>query len=245
MLGNGGAVALPPAAGTFIDFFDDVNDSVALASFADYASLDVSMRHGFKAPVHSRLKTMGFGGWTYSHGGIDIGNRQIATVPATPGDGTARVLVFFTDGQANSFLDNVNCLGTPISLVLVPGSGRSDFRNPANGAAVTCNAGTTATFFSRKYQQYRTRNTANVTEEGLYRAEQSALATRQAGTVIYAIGLGNAIDKNTLRASANDPSSPTFDPRQPQGEAVFAPTAADLSEVFDQIAAKILLRLTQ
>ena len=44
---------------------------------------------------------------------------------------------------------------------------------------------------------------------------------------------------------ANDPAASTFNPNQPVGEAVFAPSAADLQQVFLQIAAKILLRLTK
>ena len=40
----------------------------------------------------------------------------------------------------------------------------------------------------------------------------------------------------------NDPSNPTFNSSQPSGEAVFAPSAADLESVFQQIASKALFR---
>ena len=86
---------------------------------------------------------------------------------------------------------------------------------------------------------------ANVTPDADFRSIQTANAMRAQGMVVYSIGLGNSINKVFLQQVANDPASPTFDPNLPQGEAVFAPTAADLQDVFQTIAAKILLRLTQ
>ena len=61
---------------------------------------------------------------------------------------------------------------------------------------------------------------------------------------IYSIGLGDKINQQYLQQVANDPSSPTYDANQPVGEAVFAPTAADLEGVFQTIASKILMRLS-
>jgi hypothetical protein len=177
---------------------------------------------------------------------MDIGRAQINATPIPTGENVFKALVFFTDGQANSFLSNVNCTGTQIrSLVLVPGNGTDDFRNPSNGSEVTCSASRTRTFFSQKYQANRNRNANNVEEEGLFMAERSAQLTRQDGTTVFAIGLGHDINRNSLLRMANDPSSPGYNPDQPVGVAAFAPTAADLDDVFRQIAAKILLRLTR
>jgi hypothetical protein len=62
---------------------------------------------------------------------------------------------------------------------------------------------------------------------------------------IYSIGLGNTINEAYLQDIANDPSAPTYNSAQPQGEAVFAPTATQLDAVFQTIASKVLLRLSQ
>jgi hypothetical protein len=62
---------------------------------------------------------------------------------------------------------------------------------------------------------------------------------------VFSIGLGNNINQNSLRKMANDPASASYNPAEPEGMAVFAPTAADLEDVFRQIAARILLRLTR
>ncbi|HVT35183.1 MAG TPA: VWA domain-containing protein [Nevskiaceae bacterium] len=246
MTTNGGSAALPPAVTTFINFFDDANDRASMDSFSDNARLDVAMGHNFKASITSKVKSMAFGGWTYSHGGIDIGRTQINSVALAPGENVVRVLVFFTDGQANSFLaNNYPCTKTSSrSLVLVPGNGTSDFNDPATGNSVTCSSSTTKTFFSQKYNANRTRNTNNVTEEGSWMAEHSAQLLRGDGTLVFSIGLGTDIDKASLHRIANDASSTTYNPNQPIGVAAFAPTANDLDDVFRQIAAKILLRLT-
>jgi Flp pilus assembly protein TadG len=246
MLSNGGSAALPGAVDTFVNYFDETFDQLALASYADHATLDVSMRNSFKTPVRNRVQSMPFGGWTYSHGGIDVAQQQIASVPVNPNENVYKVLVFFTDGHANSFLNNINCTGSTFrSLVLVPGNDDDDFRNPANGSTVTCSASRTRNFLSLKTGGWRTRNTSNVTDEGLFMAERSAQLARLAGFAVFSIGLGNNINQNSLRKMANDPASASYNPAEPEGMAVFAPTAADLEDVFRQIAARILLRLTR
>jgi hypothetical protein len=53
------------------------------------------------------------------------------------------------------------------------------------------------------------------------------------------------ISQAFLPQVANDPASSTFYPNTPVGEAVFAPTAADLQGVFQTIASEILLRLSR
>ena len=68
---------------------------------------------------------------------------------------------------------------------------------------------------------------------------------RGQGMTIYSIGLGNNINKVFLQRIANDPASPTFNSSLPAGSAVFAPSSLQLEQVFQIIASKILLRLTQ
>jgi hypothetical protein len=69
-------------------------------------------------------------------------------------------------------------------------------------------------------------------------------------TYIYAIGMGTAITgqpaaEEFLREVANDPAASTFDSSLPVGSAVFASDSTQLNQVFQEIAAKILLRLSK
>jgi Flp pilus assembly protein TadG len=91
---------------------------------------------------------------------------------------------------------------------------------------------------------------ANVSNEAFYRAEASATTAQNQNVTVYSIGLGTAITgqtvaKNFLYQVANDPSGPSYSSSLPQGQAVFAPTSSQLDAVFQQIASKILLRITQ
>jgi Flp pilus assembly protein TadG len=69
-------------------------------------------------------------------------------------------------------------------------------------------------------------------------------------TYVYAIGMGTAITgqpaaEEFLREVANDPAAATFDSTLPVGSAVFASDSTQLNTVFQEIAAKILLRLSK
>ncbi|MGC1337652.1 MAG: VWA domain-containing protein [Candidatus Binataceae bacterium] len=90
--------------------------------------------------------------------------------------------------------------------------------------------------------------------DAMYRAVQvstnSTTGLLSQGVYVYAIGMGSAITNQPaaqefLREIANDPSASTYNPDLPIGEAVFASSSADLTEVFQTIASKILLRLSK
>lgn len=90
----------------------------------------------------------------------------------------------------------------------------------------------------------------NISNEAFYRAEASATTAQNQNITVYSIGLGTSITNQAVAQSflyqvANDPNSPTFNTGLPQGQAVFAPTSSQLDAVFQQIASKILLRITQ
>jgi hypothetical protein len=106
-------------------------------------------------------------------------------------------------------------------------------------------------FYSQQYSQQQSFSRTNITAEAQYRALQTANALRAEGVYVYSIGLGSDPDQTFLKKIANDPSSPTYNQNQPEGLAVFAPDCpsskctAELQQVFQTIAAKILLRLVQ
>ena len=70
------------------------------------------------------------------------------------------------------------------------------------------------------------------------------------GVYVYSIGMGTAITNQPvaeefLREVANDPNASTYDHNLPIGEAVFASDSSELTQVFQTIAAQIVLRLSQ
>ena len=106
------------------------------------------------------------------------------------------------------------------------------------------------TFYSQQSKTYKSVGMSNISNESFYRAENAANTALNQNVTIYSIGLGNAITGQSVAQSflyqvANDPNSPTFNLNLPQGQALFAPTSAQLDQVFQTIASKILLRLTQ
>lgn len=62
------------------------------------------------------------------------------------------------------------------------------------------------------------------------------------GIRVYSIGLGNfgGVPDDFLERVSNDPRATNFDNSKPAGFYIYAPTAADLSDAFGQIAAEIL-----
>jgi hypothetical protein len=89
-----------------------------------------------------------------------------------------------------------------------------------------------------------------ITADATNRCVLVANQMRAAGNYVFAVGL--AADPGafapptltTLQQVANDPDSPTFDSTQPAG-AAFLTTGQDLSQVFQQVAADIILRLVR
>lgn len=247
---NGGAQALPPAVENFLTYFDNNTDQIADVSFSSVASVDVSIRTNFLNPITNAVSKMAFGGATYSQGGLLDGQAQINSVTVAPGTNVVKVAVFFTDGWANTVEDTLNC--PPPTLLNFGGcappeaavgwcSGIS-FLNPVTGNAQNCGA---TTFPSQMTGGSVALTQNNIANEAMYRAVQVANSMRAQGLVIYSIGLGDKISQAFLQQVANDPASSTFDPNSPVGEAVFAPTAADLQGVFQTIASEILLRLSR
>jgi Flp pilus assembly protein TadG len=271
--GNDGSAKLPQAVSDFIDQFSDETDEAGVSSFGSYATQDVLLEQPFKDDVKNAVKNWPSrcGGRTFAEGGLNFAQSAFASEPAVSGAAVARVVVFFTDGYANTFQDNRNftsCFGSqPVNFgasdgsVEVPPNYRGSFVDPVTGQ--TLKIGSTSclslnldtmlppccpvTTFISIQGGSKDVNWTNVWTEGRLHALHTAelLRTdRDHPATIYAIGLGNALDRDFLKEVANDPSGANFDPHQPEGVAVFAATAEDLNAVFQSIASKILLRLT-
>ncbi len=265
---NGGASALPPAVGTFVNYFDNTVDEVAMVSFASNATVDVAIGTHFITPITNAANALSghFTGGTFGPGGLTLGKSQNESVPVIPGQNVVKVAVYFTDGYVNVIQDNLFCNST-MTLYNYGGydSGNTvGFFNPANGSSLATYNSSSRTwspstfclknlagFTSQIDGTTKTFLRTNVTADARYRALQTATAMRSEGMYIYAIGLGSSVDNAFLRQIANDPASSTYDSSQPVGMAVFVPNcpsstcSAQLQQVFQTIAAQILLRLTQ
>ena len=73
-------------------------------------------------------------------------------------------------------------------------------------------------------------------------ADDAAKTIRNAGTIIYTIGLDGdgGVDSTLLRRIANDPASPIFNSSLPAGQYYYSPNAGQLGAAFNSIASEIL-----
>ncbi len=268
MSSNGGSTALPPATISFINYFDNANDKVAMVSFASYASVDYNIATGFITPITSAVNAMSFGGGTFGLGGLVLGKAQNDSVPVVAGDNVIKVVVYFTDGYVNTIQDTFNCtssLGPTLYNYGGHDTGSSvDFYNPTNGTdwgsldsngypkhSPTPDCTGVTKFTSQSTGTQKSFSRLYVTADAQYRAIAVTNAMRSEGMYVYSIGLGSSVDTAFLKQIANDPTSSSYDSSQPTGMAVFASSCPsstctqELQQVFQTIAAQILLRLTQ
>jgi Flp pilus assembly protein TadG len=266
MKNNGGSAALPPAVTTFVNYFDNANDEVAMVSYASNAAVNVAINYNFKTPITNAVNAISFSGGTFGPGGLTLAKAQNDSVVVQPGQNVVKVVVYFTDGYVNEIQDTFNCPSAKLINYGGYDTGTSvDFFDPTNGTdwggvdshgyppydstPHYCTGVTKFTSAINGTQKTFTRS--NVTADATYRALQTANAmrTENPGMYVYAIGLGSSVDQAFLKQIANDPGSSTYDPSQPTGMAVFATNCpssqctTQLQQVFQTIAARILLRL--
>ena len=274
MASNGGQQAITAAVPTFVNYFNNTVDEVSLVSFASNATADVAIAHQFQTPITNAINTMSFTGGTFGLGGLTLAKAQEDSVIPTQGENLVKVVVYFTDGLVNEIQDTFNCTtqwGATLYNYGGYDTGSSvDFFVPSNGTdwgglvsynhqnvpphTPTPPCGGVTTFTSQINGQQESFTRANVTADAQYRSLQTANALRAEGVYVYSIGLGSDPSQTFLQEIANDPASPTYNSSQPTGEAVFAPDCSspnsavcnqELQQVFQTIAAKVLLRLTQ
>jgi len=248
-LGSGGGFVLPDAVASFVSHFDDMTDRAAMSSFGSTATLDVPMEQPFKSAITMAAPgTARDGGRTFAEGGLMIGFNQVNNTPVLTGQTAVKVIVFFTDGYANTFQTNLSCRAAPINL------GQSDppiggpasccppwsyeFLDPAGGSDPSCNS----TTFPSLDGSTKTisQNNQNIWYEGQLHALSVANQIRSANILIYSIGVGTGLNQDFLRNIANDPAGSAYNANQISGEAVFAPDASQLQAVFDMIATKLV-----
>lgn len=251
MGGNGGAAKLPGAVSNFIDLFDDLNDRAAMVSFAAGARVDVTMRQPFKTAIKNAANALVFSGYTGSERGLTNGLAQNSTVTVLPGENVIKVIVFFSDGMANTWYYTFNCGPRNIAP-------DKSLYNPDTGAGASSGCTVPATIPSiNGGPDVNTDQCDDMHYEAQERAEWIAHLARGQGNIIYAIGMGDpstpgecsgtfpVLNPVFLKNLANTPDSATYNPGQPVGDYAIAANAGELDEAFQQIAAKILLRITR
>ncbi len=265
MLNNGGAQALPIAVQYFLTYFSDTLDQVAVASFASNATLDHAMGYNFTSSIDSIVggnfsADGGFGGATYALGGMLLAQGQESANPPN----VQKVVVFFTDGIANTIEDNLSCPGYPLInyggnapsegngvWFMDPRTGNTDCFITSGGTPSCCNA--PRGFPSQQYGTLESFTTTHITNEAEYRMLQVANTLRSANpaVLIYSVGLGGVTNPVFLKELANTPDSATYNSSQPAGLYVPAPDCpgalcvTELQQAFQTVATDILLRLTK
>jgi len=238
---NGGQQALPPAIQYFLSYLSDTLDQASVASFGNAGSLDIAMEHNFTNDINNFVSGMNFTGGTYAQGGLDNAANALCgwAVPGTwPYAGacpvvanTKKVVVFFTDGWANTNYDVLNkqpggggCPGTAVYYggCAYPegefGAGWCGVPNQspwvniwldANGTSAN---GCTPTSFPVKQpgNSGMPRSVSDgetlIPNDAMYRAMTWANAMRAQGVLVYAVGLGDKVSLQFLQVLASDPS---------------------------------------
>jgi Flp pilus assembly protein TadG len=127
MQSNDGYQALPIAVQTFLTYFSDTLDQVAVTSFASNSTIDVPMKSNFTSTIKNLVNGWDknfFTGSTFALGGLQNAAYEECgwavptpvpmptTCPVVPN--TIKVVVFFTDGIANMIQDDLGCPGYPL-----------------------------------------------------------------------------------------------------------------------------------
>ena len=281
MATDGGAANLPGAVSDFIDRFDDNRDRVGVSSFASGSTIDLAMSQPFKDLVKSTAATVAQRAINNSRSGIDTttcaergltnGLALQQTVDPQAGEDVVRVIVFFTDGVANTWYNTMGCGARDIysdGSTYDPNTGASQscsgmphslpLIDPSTGN-ITQNA-ITYNDCVQMHQEAQRR-----AERIAWLARAGSLATaggKNVATYVYSIGLGSgygecpkpgggyyfpALNPDFLKDVANTPDSLTYPQNtgQLEGDYAIAADSSQLDAAFQDIADKILARLTK
>jgi len=240
---------LQRAARGFVGYFDDSIDQLGLVSFQVAATDRVVINHGFTSAITSSINGMNAAGDTNMGEGLRLALLQMQqpNVRTT----SQKVVVFFTDGRPTALRAPVGPSGSPQDRVIATHSSsmglvRGYFDNPdaipLDVPAAPDGCANQATCFGWDEGIIRTQaQTAGLSTAAQIRAD---------GIVIYVIALGDPDEPDPLltpdlaylRRIANEGG--IEDPSQPQGRMFFAPSAAELGQVFDLVAQDLVVRLS-
>jgi hypothetical protein len=216
-----------------------------MISFSSAASTDVTMGQSFKVPIKTVAYNLAFGGWTCSERGLANALAQNASVTVLPGENVTKVIVFFTDGLANTFNYTFNCGNRNIVY-------NKQLYDPNTGAEASSGCTIPATISSinpARGSVDTSDQCGSMQLEAADRAVAMADLARTESNIVFCVGMGSGTTTECgqpvpnlqfLARIANSPDSPTYNPSQPSGNYVIAANAAALPQVFQDLASKIL-----
>lgn len=240
------------AAKRFVGNFSDAIDQVGMSSFHARAVDRVPIDNPFQVAISSTIDNMRSAGYTNTGDGLSTAFEQMQN--AALRQRSAKVVVFFTDGRPTAIrgmfdgVDRVIVVPGDLNATTVTGyyNYTTLLENPSPPVQTPydgCNG--VYSCFGMTENQVR----AQAAQNGIDWANQ----IRTAGYILYTIGLGCSSywgcgsapppDLDYLRLLANEGG--VADPNQPKGRMFFAPTAAELQEVFDLVTADLFARLAK
>lgn len=239
---------LQQAAIIFKNNFDDALDQMGLVSFQIRGTDRFMLAQPFRNAVETEINNMQSNGDTNAGEGLRLALDQMLTGPAR--QRSIKVIVFFTDGRPTAMRGMFGGQDRMMAVYTTQNNGkmRGYFNNPDqlptdNVANPSGCLNFTSCFTVWSEPTIR----AQARQNGIDQAD----LIRSNGIYLYAIGLGNpnagnpllVPDMAYLQQLANEGGM--TDPSQPQAKAYFAPDATQLNVVFQQVAADILVRLSQ
>ena len=233
----------------FLTNFDDTIDQFALSHFQMRAETAFSLDGLFTSPITSEVRNMSSAGDTNTGEGLRFAHEQLQSDAVRPR--AKQVAIFFTDGRPTAARLNLGGQDRVIAVsVYQTGRVRGYFNQPDNAAMWPMDqlANPSGCRNARRCFGWRESNVRNeARRQGLQRANE----IRSDDILLYTIGLGDPDasdpivqpDLGYLRRIANEGG--IEDPNQPQGRMYFAPSPAELSDVFSQLAQDLLVRLAK
>lgn len=244
---------LQGAAREFIRYFDDDIDQLGLVSFQTRAADRFHIAHGFRTAIDSEINGMSSAGWTNYGEGLRLAYQQITSSDVR--ERSAKVVVFFTDGRPTAFRGTIGGRDRIMATAqeLPPRHLGGYFDNPdslpldrmpsANG----CRNVTFCAIWSEQSAPQPAASDALNHDLG----RQIANQIRGEDVLVYTIGLGNtaysdpAFQPNRAFLSELANVDGMTDSSQPAGKSYYAPSAAELRSVFNQVASDLMVRLAR
>ena len=236
---------LQHAAKQFVRHFDDSIDQVGLVSFQLRGTERSPLQGNFTATIENEIDNMSSAGDTNPQEALRLALQQIQSPAAR--ERSAKVVVFFTDGRPTAFRGILGGRDRMLAVYTTGNVVRGYFNNPDN----------LPTDQTANPNGCKNVSSCGGWTEDEVRDEARILATAYADQIrsddifFYSIGLGNpnadhplkVPDMDWLTMLANQDGA--TDPTQRKGRAYFAPSAAELESVFNQVAQDLLVRLAQ
>ena len=237
---------LQNASKSFVANFDDNLDQVGLVSFNIRAADRFQIGQPFVSAIQSEIDGMNSVGYTNTGEGLRLAGIQMQS--GVVRQRSAKVVVFFTDGRPTASRDVFSGSDRIMAVPWATSANVAGYWDNPNSLPLDSSrgpdgcGGVPVCFGVWTEPLVR----AKTLQDGIDQAD----ALRAAGILVYTIALGNPAasdplqtpDLGYLQLLANE--NGIANPSQPQGKSYFAPSAAELQAVFDQVASDLLARLS-